>query len=378
MKKNILIFGHSYCTPFADVNTQYSRLFDKNKYNVTLVYLIGEPDETIKQKHKEDEVIFLNCSRKTRRGLKISVIKTLLKLCREKNFEVVICHRYKPTYIMMWVNLFYKLPMIISIMHELGVFSHFFRKLVTAIMAPKNLIFAGVSDALRDDIRANVWRIPPQRVITLHNMIDAEFTETHLLDRETARRKLNLPSDVFLFGSMGRLVKNKNHKMLIDAFARIKSQCGNAKLVIMGNGALEDDLKNQVKQLKLENEIIFTGFIPNGFIYMKAFDVFILPSSQETFGRVLLEAMIAKVPIIASKVNGIPEVVGNTCPLVPSNDADKLSQEMLKAYSSSQSELYDWGQRCYKHATELFSFDRFNSIFWSHCMNDSYSKVAQN
>ena len=60
MRKNILLFGHSYATQFIDISNQYTQLFDKNKYNVTVAYLVGEPDEAIKQKHTAENVIFLN------------------------------------------------------------------------------------------------------------------------------------------------------------------------------------------------------------------------------------------------------------------------------------------------------------------------------
>src|SRR3989344_311183 len=104
MRKNVLILGHSYGSPFVDVSNQYTQLFDGNKYNVTVMYLLGKPTAEIKNQHLAKNVIFLNFSKKSIRGLKIQAIKKMLQFHRENKFEIVICHRYKPLYIMLWVS----------------------------------------------------------------------------------------------------------------------------------------------------------------------------------------------------------------------------------------------------------------------------------
>lgn len=364
MRKQILIFGHSYGPQFIDINNQYTRLFDQNKYEVTVIYLTGEPSDQIKNKHQAENVVFLNKSKQSIRGLKISVIKQMFALCREKQFEIVICHRYKPSYIMMWVAQFCKIPALFFVMHELGTLAHISRRLIIAGLLKENMIFAGVSNAVRDNMRKDIWRVPDNRVITLHNMIDVESTEANLFDRTTAREKLNLSPDAFVFGNLGRLVKNKDQKTLIHAFATIKPQCPRAKLVIVGAGQLENELKTQVESLQLNNDVIFTGFLADGFRYMQAFDTYISSSTQEAFGRVLLEAMIAQVPIIATKVNGVPEVIAETGPLISAANPNALAAEMLKAYQASSEELQTWGSRGYTRATTHFSLQRFNEIFW--------------
>lgn len=365
MRKNILIFGHGYATQFIDINNQYTQLFDPQQYEITIVYLVGEPNEAIRQKHIADHVIFLNAPKTCVRGLKIPLIKQMLTLCRDKQFEIVFCHRYKPSYIMMWVALFYRIPRMFFIMHELNTLSYISRKIMTAILAQKNMFFAGVSDAVRDNIRQDIWRIPPKRVITLHNMIDVEFTEGKLLDRQTARNHLGLENDVFLFGNLGRLVKNKDQKTLIEAFSIIKPLCPNAKLIILGEGQLEQHLKKQARRLNLSNDIIFTGFMPDGFRYMKAFDTYISSSTQEAFGRVLLEAMIAQVPIIATKVNGVPEVIGDAGVLIDAANPKLLANAMLKAYQSPAHDLNRWGGQGYLRAITHFSQQKFKELFWS-------------
>ena len=364
MRKNILIFGHSYGPQFIDISNQYSQLFDKKTHSVTVVYLVGEPSADIRLRHCADEVIFLNAPKSVTRGLKIEAIKKMLQMTREKNFSIIICHRYKPTYIMLWVARFQKIPALFFIMHELGTLKSIARKLLIAALARKNMIFGGVSNAVRDDMRRDIWRVPSARVITLYNMIDVELTESKLLNREAARAELKLSADDFVFGNIGRLVKNKDQKTLINSFAAIQAQCPNAKLLIAGSGNLEQELKHLVQELKITDSVIFTGFLLDAFSYMKAFDVYISSSTQEAFGRVLIEAMVAQVPIIATKVNGVPEVIGDTGPLVLAGDSATLAKEMFKAYEDKAT-LSAWGMRGYQRAVKEFSQRKFHEIFWN-------------
>jgi glycosyltransferase involved in cell wall biosynthesis len=360
--RRVLIFNHSYPIQFVDVANQYARLFTEAGDEVTAVYLTGKPDEGIREKTLAKEVIFLDCPRGVTRGLKIAAIRQLLKLQREKAFDVVICHRYKPTYIMLWVALFCRLPVFISVMHELGTFRHFARKLLLALFAPKNLILAGVSNAVRDDLRRSVWGLPPGRVLTLYNMIDVELTEPRLYSREEARERLALDPKDFVFGNVGRLAKNKDQKSLIEAFAAIKAACPSAKLIILGDGQLEVELKQQVGSLNLSQEISFAGFVPDGFRYMKAFDVYVSSSTQEAFGRVLLEAMVARVPTIATRVNGMPEVLGDTGFIVDPRAPAQLAKAMREVYEASSQVRSTWGEKAYKRATQEFSIPRFSEV----------------
>jgi glycosyltransferase involved in cell wall biosynthesis len=364
MRKNILILGHDYTTQYVDIFNQYTRLFDNDRFEVTVAYLTGEPDEEIRERTLAENVLFLNFSKKSIRSLKINAIKTLLALTREKQFEIVICHRYKPTYIMMWVAQFCKIPVLVSVMHELRTMTSLKRKCLIAAIAGKNMLFAGVSNAVRDDLAKSLWFVPKNRILTLYNVVDVGLTEPQLLTRDVARNALKLSQDDFVFGNLGRLVKNKDQTSLIQAFAQIKPQCPNAKLMIVGSGELETPLKQLVTSLGLTNDVIFTGFLTTGFRYMKAFDCFVLSSTQEAFGRVLLEAMLAKLPIIATRVNGIPEVMGNTGTLVEAKDVSGLASAMQNIYAASQLERKVLGDNAYANALNSFSIPIFQQAFW--------------
>lgn len=365
MRKNVLILGHNDATHFIDINNQYSRLFDPKLYAVTVAYLTGKENPETRARTIADEVLFLGFSKKSVRGFKMAAIMRLLKLARTKKFAMVICHRYKPIYIMMWVACFQFIPTMIFVMHEFRTMRAFGRRMLATLLWRKNMYFAGVSNAVRDDLRQSLPRIPEDHIITLYNVIDTELTEPRLLSRTAARAALGLADNDFIFGNMARLVRNKDHATLISAFALIKPHCPNAKLIIMGVGELEPVIKQQIEASGLTQDVILAGFVPQAMNDIKAFDVFVLSSTQEAFGRVLIEAMLAACPIIATAIDGIPEVMGNTGQLVPAKDAATLAKTMLSFYHMEPAARMAYGEAGYQHVHANYSLTAFQKMFWS-------------
>jgi len=97
---------------------------------------------------------------------------------------------------------------------------------------------------------------------------------------------------------------------------------------------------------------------------MRGFDCFVLSSKQEAFGRVLLEAMIAKLPIIATRANGIPEVMGEQGQLIPVKNEAKLIESMLAIYQLGQEDRLHMGEKAYQHMINSFSLPCFKKGFW--------------
>ncbi len=363
-RKNILILMHNDATQFIDIANQYVTLFDKNKYKVTVAYLTKNTDNHPKNKTLSEEVISLNCSKKDIRGLKINAIKKLIALCRQEKFNLVISHRYKPIYIMTWVSKFVRIPAIIFVMHAMKTVEYMSRKLFIAMFARKNMYFAGVSDAVRDDLRNAIWLVPKERIVTLYNAIDMRAAENQLIPKTEAREILNVPQDAFIIGTVGRLSPEKDQQNIIRAFADVKIAFPRAKLLIIGDGPLEQDLKNLTVGLNLQDEVIFSGFVPNAQRYIKALDIFILASTKEAFGRVLLEAMIAKIPVIGTRTNGIPEVIGDAGFIVEARDSKKLSAAILNVARLTPNESSAMGNQGYERIKTRFSTDKFSDDFW--------------
>jgi len=364
MRKKVLIFGHNYETHFIDIYNQYTKVFDPSQYDITVAFLTGARDEEVKNRLLASQCVFLNFSKKSIRSLKILPLLKLLALTRQHQFDIVICHRYKPTYIMLLVALFYKFRAMIFVMHEFNTMRSLPRRLLIKLLSRNNMLFAGVSNAVRDDLRKALAFLPKNQVITLYNMIDIELMQPQLLSANEARQALNLSKDTFVFGNLARLVKNKDHVTLLSAFKLIQPHCPQAKLIILGTGELEASLKSLTKELQLENHVIFTGFIAKGFSYMRAFDCFVLSSTQEAFGRVLIEAMVAEVPIIATRVHGIPEVLGSTNTLIETRNIQQLAAAMQTCYTANPAERKKISEAGYTHVTENYSVTKFKEQFW--------------
>jgi glycosyltransferase involved in cell wall biosynthesis len=364
MRKKILIIAHSYGMQFLESCNQYTQLFDKEKYEVTAAYLIGSDDETIHQKTEAENILFLNLPSRALRGLKLRALWQLYKLCHGEKFHLVICHRYKPTYLMLLVAQFCRINALLFVMHAFGTMNSIPRRLIVAALLKKNMVFAAVSNAARDDMRKDMWRVPKDRIITFYNIMDHALFEPQIFSREDARQRLNISEDAFVFGHIGRFVKEKNQKSLIEAFAAIKPHCASAKLLMIGDGKLEHELQRQSKALAVDNDVIFTGFIMDGFRLMKAFDAFVLTSTEEAFGRVSLEAMTARVPLIATRISGIPEVVGASGFLVEPSNTEKLADCMLEVYKLSMNELVGCGEKGYQRMLKNFSIQAFGKTFW--------------
>ena len=136
------------------------------------------------------------------------------------------------------------------------------------------------------------------------------FTGKEARDYFSVKCNLNL-SENFLIGSTGRLAYQKNYEFLIRNFKKIKNTISNAKGIIIGDGPDYEKYRRQINELGLEKDLFLVGAIKDSFRYIKAFDVFTLPSRYEGLSISLIEAVFAEIPILASNVGGNPENVRN-------------------------------------------------------------------
>lgn len=143
--------------------------------------------------------------------------------------------------------------------------------------------------------------------------------------RQQFRLQWGIPTDALVLGTIGRLHPTKGHTTLIKAATQLHLQFPNLHLLLIGDGPLRPDLDLELKQSAIPYTL--TGYLPQAYEALPAMDLFVLPSVSEGMGLVLLEAMQAGVPIVASAVGGIPEVVrsGQDGLLVPSGDVAALS-----------------------------------------------------
>lgn len=157
-------------------------------------------------------------------------------------------------------------------------------------------------------------------------------------------------------GIAGRLASEKGHDLLLVSFKKLLSSHPHLCLKIAGDGPLRDDLEFKVKELGIEKQVLFMGYQRDMVAFLREIDIFVLSSHYEGFGLVLVEAMAAGLPVVATDVGGVREVLvdGKTAIIVPPASEDELV--MGVDYFLRHPHLaYQYGQNGREHAMEKFS-----------------------
>lgn len=188
-----------------------------------------------------------------------------------------------------------------------------------------------VSDAVRAFL-TSAGITKPDKVVTIHNGIVPLKKKPAADAVKRFRADQNVRPSEILIGTIGSFNRQKDTATLIKAFAAVHQKWPNTKLMLVGKGGLKRDLEQLVDKLGLESAVNFAGTMNDVSVALASLNLFVLPSRSEAFGLTLLEAMQANVPIIASKVGGIPEIIhhGYNGMLVEHGDAKQLSAAILK------------------------------------------------
>jgi glycosyltransferase involved in cell wall biosynthesis len=197
-----------------------------------------------------------------------------------------------------------------------------FRYVDRALMLRASAIVA-ISDAVREfHIRAG---LPASKLVTIHYGLDETPARTSELTPEAA----GIPADAPLVLAIGRLIEQKDHATLLAAFARVHMAHPDARLAILGWGRLEDETRSQAAALGLSDVVLLPGRVEPSAWLARA-DVFAHTSRWEGFGIVLLEAMLAGLPVVATRASAIPEIIvdGETGVLVEPGDAPAVAKAL--------------------------------------------------
>jgi len=174
--------------------------------------------------------------------------------------------------------------------------------------------------------------------------------------RKEKRASLGIPEDAFVVGNVARLHPAKGHTYLLAGFAEVLRAVPQAHLVLVGWGVLEEKLRAQAKELGIEQRVHFAGKRLDVYELLATFDVFAFSSVHEGQGIAILEAMAAGLPVVATAVDGIPDMVKHerTGLAVPAHDAAALAAGVLRL--RAEPEL---GQRLVAAARKLVD-ERFS------------------
>lgn len=185
-----------------------------------------------------------------------------------------------------------------------------------------------------DNLRTEMVSVgfSPQKVKTILNGIDLQGR----IEKKPTRTDWGLTDKNFVIGIVARLSPIKNHQLLFKAFKKLVNAKPNTRLMIVGDGPERSVLENLAQELTLNDSIIFCGEQSQAQAFYQLFDVFVLPSLSEGVSISILEAMAAKVPVVASAVGGNCEIITDdeNGLLFPSGNVDALLQHLENLYCS--------------------------------------------
>jgi glycosyltransferase involved in cell wall biosynthesis len=197
----------------------------------------------------------------------------------------------------------------------------------------------------------NRFRLPGKQLLTIENGINlAPFLAV------PPRR----PSGEVVLGFAGRMEVEKNHRVLIEAFALLRKTRSNVRLRLVGGGSLEPQLQEQARNLGLNDVIEFGGFCNDVPGFLAGLDVYVLPSDFEAHPLSLLEAIASGLPVVATVSGGVAKIVQSTdsgwvCPI---RNAGALCAAMETAIASP--DRFERPKRARKLAEELYSAERMS------------------
>jgi glycosyltransferase involved in cell wall biosynthesis len=210
--------------------------------------------------------------------------------------------------------------------------------------------------AISDAVRRFLERagLPREKLVTVHYGLD----ELPAGPSEVSPEDAGVPEDAPLAVAVGRLIAQKDHATLLRAFARVRREHPDARLGILGGGPLESETRALADELGLDGAVLLPGRVETR-DWLERADVFVHTSRWEGFGIVLLEAMLARLPVVATRVSAVPEIVadGDTGLLVEPGDDEGVAAALARLLADP-ARARALGEAGYERAREEFSVAR--------------------
>lgn len=182
-------------------------------------------------------------------------------------------------------------------------------------------------------------RIPARKVTVIQNGCSMDRVNPEKAHPEGIRESLGFSKSDIVLIVMARLEPQKGHKILLQALSTVRAEFPNIRLICLGTGALKDELNSLARELKLNETVRFVGFQSNVADWLAVADIGVLPSFYEGLPLTAVETLAAGLPLVATAVDGTPEVVlhGKTGLLVPPGDPEAMAGAIRQL--ARQSEL---------------------------------------
>ena len=254
----------------------------------------------------------------------------LARTLRERKIDVLHSHMFRASLFASPIGTLCGVPVIIETTHVRETWRKgWFKSKFIVDRAVSHLIdrYIAVSEANSRYLIAEKG-IPEKKVSVIQNGCSIERVDPSGAHPEGIRESLGFSENDLVLLVMARLEPQKGHRILLQALSLLRAEFPNIRLICLGTGALKDELTKIARDLGLENIVRFVGFRSNVGDWLAAVDIGVLPSFYEGLPLTAVETLAAGIPLVATAVDGTPEVVidGETGHLVPPGDPAAMAE----------------------------------------------------
>jgi glycosyltransferase involved in cell wall biosynthesis len=329
---------------------------DKKKYKIHIAYLLGKP--ILEEDLKNSGIKVISLGLRTKFYIPL-VIYRLIKLILKNRYDILHTHNVQASLLGRLIAKMLKVPVLISTQHSV------FQQKQTGVIykleritwrLPDTII--ALSEAISNYLKVNG---KPKDVKVIHTGVNIKLSDD--VDNKVQKEAFGIKyNSIPVIGTVGNLRYEKGYQYFLPAMKQVIKEIPNIKILIVGEGKLRNDYENLANSLGLTGNIIFTGYRKDVIEIMSLFDIFVLSSITEGFGRVLIEAMALTKPVVATKVDAIPEIVldGETGILVPPKESDALAKAIIKLLKNSEM-ARKFGQAGRKRVEKFFILNKMVS-----------------
>lgn len=331
------------------------RNIDRSRFDLD-VYCIAEGGELLKD--IEDlgfKVRIIPAYNHSRLGrYRIGPVLQLARELRAGGYDLVHTHLFQADVVGRAAALMAGVPRMVKSLHNMGAWKKWNHLLIDRLLSGRTMRVICCSNHLRDSaIRQE--KLPPSMATTIYHGVDIDRLQAKG-DRAALLRSLGLDPSRRVIGTIGRPIEEKGHRYLIDAIPQIMAQHPDVQFLIVGEGRLRRQFEKQIANEPYASHVHFVGARKDIPELLGTMDLFVFPSIREGLGIALLEAMAARVPIVASNIPPLTEVASNedTALLVPPRDPQALAVAINRLLGDAA--LADrLRRRAFEHVTSSFT-----------------------
>jgi glycosyltransferase involved in cell wall biosynthesis len=254
------------------------------------------------------------------------------RIIKKHHPDMIHTHGYKTNLLGFFISKLFKIP-IVTTVH--GLHSGKFRPFVwlsLKLLRHFDRIIA-VSDQIRKELKA--FKVPSIKMITIRNVPPVKI-KGNSANLNSFREEIGIPSNAKLIGFVGRLEPVKGCIQFIRIVPEVIRNIPDSYFVVVGDGPERVALESLAKTLNVENRVYFCGFRDDPMNVFQSLDLYVIPSFNEGVPLAMLEAMSNEVPVVATSVGGIPEVIKDRVNgiLVPTNNPKALAESILESFNN--------------------------------------------